>query len=103
MGDVDNLAAALGVNHSTCYKILTDNLKIARVNQHTVPRILFQDSRDDRMTIWGNVIISVDNDPTFLNRLITGDEAWCFLNDSELKRQSATWKTPLSPRLKNTR
>ncbi|KAJ4429326.1 hypothetical protein ANN_26330 [Periplaneta americana] len=68
---------------------------------HSVPRIPSQDQRDDRMTICGDLISSADDDPTFLNRIITGDETWCFLYDPQLKRQSATWKTPLSPRQKN--
>ena len=40
---VDDLAAAVGVNHGTCYKILTDNLNMSRVNLQSVPRILTQD------------------------------------------------------------
>ncbi|KAJ4442516.1 hypothetical protein ANN_04103 [Periplaneta americana] len=70
---------------------------------HSVPRILSQDQRDDRMTICGDLISSADGDPTFLNRIITGDETWCFLHDPQLKRQSATWKMPLSPRQKKPR
>ena len=33
---------------------------------------------------------SADNDWTFLNRITTGEEAWCFLYDPKLKRQSVT-------------
>ena len=40
---------------------------------------------------------------TFLNRIITGDETWYFLHDPQLKRQSTTWKTPLSPRQQKSR
>jgi hypothetical protein len=31
---------------------------------------------------------------TFLNRTVSGDETWCFVYDPQLKRQSATWKSP---------
>ncbi|KAJ4451915.1 hypothetical protein ANN_03393 [Periplaneta americana] len=95
---VDDIAATVGVSHGTCYKILSDDLNMSRVTQHSV-----QDQRDDRMTICGDLISSADDDPTFLNRIITGDETWCFLYDPQLKRQSATWKTPLSPRQKKPR
>ncbi|KAJ4427289.1 hypothetical protein ANN_24907 [Periplaneta americana] len=44
---------------------------------HSMPRILSQDQRDDRMTICGDLISSADDDPTFLNRIITGDETLC--------------------------
>ena len=42
------------------------------------------------------------DDPTFLNWIITGGETWCFLYDSQLKRQSAIWKTAVSSRQKIT-
>ena len=32
--------------------------------------------------------------------IITGDEICCFLYDPQLKRQSAIYKTPVSPRQK---
>ena len=36
---VDDLAAAVGVSsHGTCYKIMTDDLNMSRVSQHTVPK-----------------------------------------------------------------
>lgn len=97
---VDDIAAAVGVSHGTCHKILTEDLNMSRVTQHRVPRILTQDQRDDRMTICGDLISSADQDRTFLNRIITGDETWCFLYDPQLKRQSATWKSPVSPKRK---
>ena len=82
----DDLVAAVGVSHGTCYKILTDDLNMSRVTQHSVPRILTQDQRDDRMTICGDLISCANDDPTFLNLIITGDETWCFLYDPQLKR-----------------
>ena len=75
-----DLAAPVGISHGMCYKILTDDLNMSRVTQHSVPRILKQDQRDDRMTKCGDLISSADDDPTFLNRIITGDET-CFLYD----------------------
>jgi hypothetical protein len=51
--------------------------------QHSVPCVLTQDQRDDRMTIWGHLINSTDKDGTFLNQIITG--AWCFLYNPQLK------------------
>ena len=55
------------------------------------------------MTICGDLVSRADDDPTFLIRIITGDETWCFLYDRQLKRQSATWKTTISPRHKKSR
>ena len=53
--------------------------------------------------IFSDLIKSIYDDPTFLNRIITGDETWCLLYDPQLKPQSASWKTPLSPQEKKPR
>jgi hypothetical protein len=50
------------------------------------------------MSICSDLIDNSDKDEMFLNRIITGDETWCFLYDPQLKRQPATWKSPLSSR-----
>ena len=60
---MDDHAAAVRVSHGTCYKILTEDLNMSRVTQHSVPRILTQDQRDDLMTICGDLISSTEDDP----------------------------------------
>ncbi|PSN50231.1 hypothetical protein C0J52_07790 [Blattella germanica] len=44
---VDDIAAAVRVSHGTCYKILSDDLTMFHVTQHSVSRILSQDQQDD--------------------------------------------------------
>jgi hypothetical protein len=100
---VDEIAAATGISHGTCHKILSNDLNMSLVTQHIVPRVLTQDKRDDRMSICGDLIDSADKDETFLNRIITGDEKLYFLYDPQLKLQSATWKLTSSPRKKKPR
>ena len=60
---VHDLAAAIGVSHYTCYKILTDDLNMSRITQHSVPPILTQDQRCNRTRICGDLISSADDDP----------------------------------------
>jgi len=55
------------------------------------------------MTICSDLIRSADADGTFLNRMITEDETWCFMYDPQLTRQAATWKSPSSPKCKTQR
>jgi hypothetical protein len=50
-------AAAAGISHGTCHKILSDDLNMSHVTQHSVPRVLTQDQRD-RMSICGDLIDS---------------------------------------------
>jgi hypothetical protein len=43
-------AAAAGISHGTCHEILPDDLIMSRVTQHSAPRVLMQDRRDDHMS-----------------------------------------------------
>jgi hypothetical protein len=54
---VDEITAA-GISHGTCHKILSGDLNMSLVAQHSVPRVLRQDQRDDRMSICGDLIDS---------------------------------------------
>jgi hypothetical protein len=71
-------AAAAGISHGTCHKILSDSLNMSRVIQHSIRCFLTQDQRDDRMSTCSDLIDSADKDGTFLNRIITGDERQLF-------------------------
>jgi len=42
----------------------------------------------------------VDADKNFLNKIITGDETWCFAYDPETKQQSSEWVGEIFPRPK---
>jgi hypothetical protein len=74
---LDQIAAA-GISHGTCHKILSDDLNMSCVTQHSVPRVLTRDQRDNRMSICGDLIDSANKDGTFLKRIITGDERRLF-------------------------
>jgi hypothetical protein len=52
---VDEIAE-VGNSHGTCHKILSDDLNMSRVTKHSVPRVLMQDQRDDRISICGDLI-----------------------------------------------
>jgi hypothetical protein len=51
-------AAAAAISHGTFHKILSDDLKMSCVTQHSVPCILMQDQHDDRTSICGYLIDS---------------------------------------------
>jgi hypothetical protein len=72
---VHEVAAAARISRGTCHKILSDDLNMSRVTQHSVPRILTQGQRDDSMNTCSDLIDCDEKDGTFLNRIITGDEA----------------------------
>jgi len=47
-----------------------------------------------------DIIAMADSDNNLFNKIITGDETWCFAYDSETKRQSSEWVGETSPRPK---
>jgi hypothetical protein len=96
---VDGVATA-GISYDTCHKILSAGLNMSHVTQHSVPCILMQDQRDGHMNTHVDLISSADKDRIVLNWIITGNGIWYFLYDSQLKQQSATWKSASSPRRK---
>ncbi len=54
----------------------------------------------DRVTSGCYFLQMYEHDPEFLNKIITGDESWCFAYNLESKHQSATWVGPRSPKAK---
>ena len=65
-----------------------------------VPHFLTPEQRGDRVTSCQDTIAMADADRTFINKIITGDEIWCFAYDPETKRQSSKWVGETSPRPK---
>jgi histone-lysine N-methyltransferase SETMAR len=64
-----------------------------------VPQILTHDQKQRQLHISSDLSCNTE---TF-DRVITGDETWCFQYDLETKRQSMQWKTQNSPRMKKAR
>ena len=64
-----------------------------------VPRILTHDQGKRRLHISFDLLRNAE----MFDRVITGDETWCFQYDTETKRQSMQWKTQNSPRPKKAR
>ena len=64
-----------------------------------VPRILRHGYKQRRLHISSDILHNAE----MFDRVITGDETWCFQYDSETKRQSVQWKTQNSPRPRNAR
>jgi len=63
-------------------------------------KFLTPEQREDRVTSCQDIIAMVDADKFFLNKIITGDETWCFAYDPETKRQGSEWVGDKFPRPK---
>ena len=90
----------LGLTHTTVHHILTNNLEMRKICAKMVPKILLQDQKDNRRDRCLDFLEQIENDPSFLERVITRDQSWIFEYDPETKRQSQEWHTLASPRQK---
>ncbi len=48
-----------------------------------------------------DLLETIENDPDFVDSIITGDESWCFTYDPLTKWQSTDWTDPKLPYGKN--
>jgi len=58
---------------------------------------------DERVAACQDLLNMTNVGKTFLDKVITGDESWCFAYDPETKRQNSEWVDELSPRPKKIR
>ena len=58
---------------------------------------------DKRVAACQHLLNMIDGDKNFLDKVIIGDESWCFACDLETKRQISEWVGELSPRPKKLR
>jgi hypothetical protein len=94
------IAKELIVDKETVRPILTENLKMKKVCAKMVPKNLSKDQKLNREEMCQNVMEKIEEDPDFLNSVVTCDETWLFQYDPETKRQLVQWKTTHFPRPK---
>ena len=73
------------------------DLKKRKLCARFVPHALREDQMDDRVVACRDLLDMIDNDDNILDKIITGDESWCFAYDPETKRQSSEWVGEHSP------
>jgi len=94
------IAESLNIPKTVVLQILKEDLGERRLCEHFVPHTLTPAQREERVTSCQDIITMADADKNFFNKIITGDETWCFACDPETKRQSSEWVGETSPRPK---
>jgi len=92
---------SLNVPKTVVLRILKKDLGKRKLCAGFVPHSLTTEQREDRATSCQDSIAMVDaNKYIFFTKIITGDEAWCFAYDPEIKRQISEWvgETSLRPK-----
>jgi hypothetical protein len=74
-----------------------------RIAAKFVPRLLTPEQKELRIAICQELRQRALGDPSFMPRVITGDESSVYRYDPETKQQSSQWKSPGSPRPKKAK
>ena len=69
------------MSHGTCCRLFHGDLNMCHVCGRMVQKNLTQDQLNDRAAVSGDLIDMVVCGLDILNRIITGDEMWCYLYD----------------------
>ena len=96
---VEELASKLDVSVSSAHPIVA-SLGYSKVCARWVPRQLMEDQKTERVRCCTQLLKHHQGNPSFLVRIITGDETWVYHFEPKSKRRSMEWRHPNSPRTK---
>lgn len=86
------IAEQVGVSHTTILYILRDHLQLRKKCAQWVPKNLTIEQKQKRLEFARNNLDRYLNEgEAFLERIVTGDETWCFHHEPETKRSSMQW------------
>jgi len=83
------IAAELTVSHESIRTILRDCLGMERVAARLVPKDLNFLQKLNRVKVAEDMLERVNSDPTFIKRIITGDETWVYEFDMQTSQQAS--------------
>jgi len=89
---VSEVAAHLDISYGSTYAILHDDLGYRKVCARWVPKELTVVHKRQRVEVVTQFARRYEEDPSFLERIVTGDETWVHHYDPESKRQSMEWR-----------
>ncbi|UYV82242.1 K02A2.6-like [Cordylochernes scorpioides] len=98
--NVDRVLEVLRTDRRLSIQKIADTL---HMSTFVVNRIVTEDLQMQRTLRCQELLDLIQNEPGFLNSVVTGDESWMFEYDPESKRQNCAWHTKSSPRPKKAR
>jgi hypothetical protein len=66
-------------------KILTEDFGMRKVPAKMVPRIFSDGQKQGQLGVCSDLSLQLAKGNNFLDRVIMGDESWCFQYDPEMK------------------
>jgi len=83
------ITESLNIPKTVVLRIPKEDLEKRKLCARFVPHSLTPEQIEDRATFCQDIIAMADAGKNFFNKIITGDETWCFAYDPETKRQSS--------------
>ncbi|UYV73896.1 hypothetical protein LAZ67_11001326 [Cordylochernes scorpioides] len=100
---IQQIANTLHMSTFVVHGIVTKDLQMRKVCAKLVPKVSTQDQKELGVLRCQELLDLIQNQPDFLNSVVTGDESWMFEYDPESKMQSCAWHTKSSSRPKKAR
>jgi hypothetical protein len=97
------IAESLNISKTVVLRILKEDLGKGKLCPCFVPHSLTPEQTVDGVTSCQDINTMADADNIFFNKIIMGDETWCFACHPERKQQSSEWdgETSLWPKKLN--
>lgn len=97
------MAQDLSISHESVRTILVDVLGMRRVSARLVPKELNFLQKEHRKQVAEDMLERANSDPTFMKRIITGDETWVYEFDMQTSQQASEWRFDKEPKPKRPR
>ncbi|GFU53119.1 histone-lysine N-methyltransferase SETMAR [Trichonephila clavipes] len=97
------LVLKVDVSYGTVWTIVHGRLRFRKVCAAWIPKQHTYQQKELRMGLALQHLFRYQEDPTFMKRIVTGDETWCHHYESETKQDSMQWKHASSPPSKKFR
>jgi len=82
------IAESFNIPKTVVLQILKEDLGRRKLCARFVPYSLTSEQREDRVTSCQDIIAMANADKNFFNKIITGNETWCFAYDPEKSDRS---------------
>jgi hypothetical protein len=82
------LADTVVISYGVC-QILRENMNMRRIASNFVPRLSTNDQKQRCVNVCLELREKANEDPTFISKIVTGDDSWIYGYDSETKQQSS--------------
>ena len=99
---VRKLSKHLGISQGLVKLILRNVLGLKRVAVKLIPKCLNFLQKQIRVEVAKEMFEQVNNNDTFVKRIITNDKTWVWQSDVLTKQQSSEWRSSDKPKPKKT-